>query len=133
MAPVEIDDRQMQIVARVARREGWTDPADPPAVHSPRTLDEERAVAWFIAGSAPAPPPASRPSLSAQARVRLAMVVAAVVVLGVCWWVSPARTALGLLGAGVVCLVAMRRRRRRNPAPPAARPVPWAWGVRRSG
>lgn len=135
VAPVEMDDRQMQIVARVARREGWTDPADPPALHSPRTLDEERAVARFIAGSAPARRRASRPSLSAQARVRLVMVLAALVVLGACWWVSPARTALGLLGAGVVCLIAMRRRRRRTPASPAAaaRPAPWAWGVRRPG
>ena len=47
-------------------------------------------------------------------RARLAIVALTLGVLGACWWVSPARTAIGLVGAGVFSLVAMRRSRRRT-------------------
>jgi len=70
-------------------------------------------VSRFLAGpDALGASPAVRPGISPRLRARLLMIATAVVVLGVCWWVSPARTALGLLGAGVVLLVAMRRRSR---------------------
>ncbi len=36
--------------------------------------------------------PAVRPGISPRLRARLLMIATAVVVLGVCWWVSPART-----------------------------------------
>ena len=98
-------------VARVAEREGWDDPAAPPASHDPRTLDEEAAVARFAAAQRPAR--RARARLAYETKVRLGLILAAIVVLGACWWVSPTRTALGLMGAGLVCLVAMRRRRRR--------------------
>lgn len=108
-----LSDRDMALVAGVIRREGWDDPARPPAVHGARTLDEVGALARFEAASRPAAPPRRIALLSATAKLRIALVVAALAVLGVCWWVSPTRTALGLLGAGAVCLVGMRRRRGR--------------------
>lgn len=102
---------ELLIVARVAEREGWDDIDAPPATHPPRTIAEQAAVARFAAArSVPARRAAAR--VGYQAKVRLAAVAVALVVLGACWWVSPARTALGLLGAGVVCLIAARRRGR---------------------
>jgi hypothetical protein len=50
----------------------------------------------------------------ARIRARLAIVAMAVAVLGVCWWVSPTRTAIGLVGAGLFSLIALRRSRRRG-------------------
>lgn len=125
-------DAELALVADVARREAWPDPASPPATHGPRSIAEMRAVGRFeerlaAAGAATRPAPGWRSRLSYAAKVRIAMIAAAVVVLGACWWVSPARTALGLLGAGVVCLVAMRRSRRRA-GPPPRRPI-GLWGA----
>lgn len=102
---------ELLIVARVAEREGWDDIDAPPGAHPPRTIVEQAAVARFAAArGTPARRSAAR--VGREAKVRLAAVAFALVVLGACWWVSPARTALGLLGAGVVCLIAARRRGR---------------------
>ncbi|WP_217912894.1 hypothetical protein [Miltoncostaea marina] len=109
-----ISDEELQVVARVATREGWTDPATPPETHAPRTLDEELAVGRFL--DAAAPPARPRGPWMTPLRARILMVVLAVGVLGACWAVSPARTAIGLIGAGVFSLVALRRRQRRERA-----------------
>jgi hypothetical protein len=106
-----IHEDDLLIVARVAEREGWQGLEPPPSAHPPRTLAEQTALARFGA-SMGAPERRRRARVGHEAKVRLAMVAAALVVLGACWWVSPARTALGLLGAGIVCLVAARRHRR---------------------
>ena len=45
------------------------------------------------------------------------MVAISLSVVGVCWWVSPTRTAIGLIGAGLFSLIALRRSRRRVVAP----------------
>jgi hypothetical protein len=49
-------------------------------------------------------------------------------VLGACWWVSPTRTALGLIGAGLFSLIALRRRGRSRSG--AVRPRFGRLGVR---
>jgi Flp pilus assembly protein TadB len=108
-----VTDEELALVAGVACREGWTDLASPPERHAPRTLAEESAVARFAA----AVPGASRRGRRRRALwARVAMLALAVGVLGACWWVSPARTAIGLIGAGLFCLVALRRARRRGAA-----------------
>lgn len=116
-----ISDAELALVAAVAGREGWTDLSSPPEQHPPRSLSEELAVARFRAAV-----PTRRGARSARAtriRARLAMVVLAVLVLGACWYVSPARTAIGLIGAGLFSLVALRRSRRRAAA--GSRPRRW--------
>lgn len=124
-------DDDLLIVARVAEREGWEQLDSPPLSHPPRTLAEQTAVARFSA-SLSAPARRSRPRVGYEAKVRLAMVAAALVVLGVCWWASPARTALGLLGAGIVCLIAVRRRHRATErGRGAARPAVFSRGALR--
>jgi hypothetical protein len=111
--PATPADDDLMLATAVARREGWEDDlGNPPAAHGPRSLPEERAVARFVASSAPAR--RSRPAVSHDAKVRLGLLLLAVVVLRACWWMSPERTALGLVGAGLVCLIAMRRRARRR-------------------
>lgn len=136
----ELTDAELSLVAGVARREGWADPLTPPAAHGPRTLDEMRAVARFEAALRARSGPSPRPArdiraliggLSAAAKARLAMVAIALVVLGICWWISPARTALGLLGAGVVCLIAMRRGPRRAGGTVPGMAGPWPGVLRR--
>jgi hypothetical protein len=109
MGTQAITDDELALVAGVARREGWDDLARPPERHAPRSLDEERAVARF----AEAVPRRSRRALSLELRARIGLVALAVVVLGVCWWVSPTRTAIGLVGAGIFCVWSLRRSRRR--------------------
>ena len=91
-----------------ARR--WTDLSRPPEAHGARSLPEEAAVARFRASV----PRRRRSARATRIRARLAIVVMALVVLGACWWVSPARTAIGLVGAGLFSLIAMRRSRRRT-------------------
>lgn len=108
-----LSDADLAVVARVAGREAWSDLGAPPESHGPRTIAEELAVTRFRA----AVPVVRRPRITAF-RARLIIVAAAVVVLGACWWVSPTRTAIGLFGAGLFSLVALRRRR------PARRRVP---------
>lgn len=122
--PHPISDDELAIVAVVAAREAWVDLASPPEDHGPRTLAEERAVARF-AGAVPRP---KDPRVT-RIRARIAIVALSVVVLGACWVVSPTRTAIGLLGAGLFSLIALRRQRRRanDPRPPARRP-PFALG-----
>jgi hypothetical protein len=106
-------------VARVAAREGWEDLARPPVAHGghPRSLGEAAAVERFaVHATADAPGPRRRPGL----RLRLGVAATTVGVLGACWWVSPARTAIALIGAGLFCLIALRRGRRRTRRPGAA-------------
>lgn len=106
-----LTDEELGLVAVVACREGWTDLASPPERNGPRTLAEESAVARFAA----AVPEARRPGRRRPALwARLGMLALAAGVLGACWWVSPTRTAIGLIGAGLFCLVALRRARRRG-------------------
>ncbi len=112
MAATKISDDELLIVARIAQREGWSDLGRPPSDHTPRSLEEELAVLRF-AEAVPSP----RDERAKRIRIRVAVVVIALLVLGACWWVSPSRTAIGLIGAGLFSLVALRRSRRR-----AARP-----------
>jgi Flp pilus assembly protein TadB len=106
-----IADADLVLVAQVAEREGWDDIENPPAEHSgaPRTLDETGAVVRFVDHLAANDPRARRRS---ALRLRLGVAAASVAVLGVCWWVSPTRTAIALIGGGLFCLVALRRGRR---------------------
>lgn len=119
MTPSTPTDAELGTVARVAVREGWTDLTTPPREHPPRSLDEHAAVARFTAAARAR---TRRRRLSSGVRLRLALLAVAVVVLGACWYVSPARTALGLIGAGVFCLISLRRSRRRD-----ARAVHGGW------
>jgi hypothetical protein len=117
---------ELLIVARVAEREGWDDIGAPPGEHPPRAIDEHAAVTRFAAGLG-APPRRSVARFRYESRVRVVLILGALAVLGACWWVSPSRTALALLGAGAVCLIAARRRGRAarrgraRPAGPAFR------------
>lgn len=110
-------DQELATVARVAGREGWDDLSAPPEAHPPRTLEEELAVARFAEAL-----PRRRPAGARARRIRARLAVAALsaVVLGGCWVVSPTRTAIGLLGAGVFSMVALHRSRRRAPRAPGA-------------
>jgi hypothetical protein len=117
-AGTTISDADLEIVAAVARREGWRDLGAPPARHAPRSLDEERAVARFGEAAAARAPRSAR---AGRIRARLAIVALTLLVLGGCWYVSPTRTAIGLLGAGLFSLVSLRRGRRRRGL--AARPI----------
>ena len=108
MAATKISDDELLIVARIAQREGWADLATPPSDHGPRTLEEE----WAVGRYADAVPKGASERVR-RIRIRIAMIAAALVVLGACWWVSPSRTAIGLIGAGLFSLVALRRSRRR--------------------
>lgn len=110
MTTVTPTDDELALVAAVAVREGWPDLASPPASHGARTLAEQSAIARFQA----AIPRAGRNERATRIRARVAIVALSLVVLGACWWVSPARTAIGLLGAGLFSLIAMRRARRRS-------------------
>jgi Flp pilus assembly protein TadB len=101
-------DAELALVAAVVAREGWTDLAAPPERHPPRTLAEELAVDRFRA----AVPRERRAGRTSALRARLVVAALSVMVLGACWWVSPTRTAIGLFGAGLFCLVALRRRNR---------------------
>lgn len=111
-----LDDDDLVLVARVAEREGWSDFERPPAGHAgaPRTLVETAAVERFAAHLAATDPRKVRRS---ALRLRLAVAAGALAVLGACWWVSPTRTAIALIGAGLFCLVALRRGRRSRRRP----------------
>jgi len=101
-----ISDTELAVVARVAGRESWSDLGAPPESHGPRTIDEELAVLRFRAAL-----PSRGRRMSTAVRARLAIVALSAVVLGACWLVSPTRTAIGLFGAALFCVVALRRRR----------------------
>ena len=107
-APVPTDE-ELALVADVAVREGWADLSRPPEAHGARTLAEQQAIARFEASV----PRRGRDERVLRLRARLSIAALSVGVLGACWWVSPARTAIGLVGAGVFSLVAMRRSRRK--------------------
>lgn len=119
-----VSDAELALVAQVAGREGWGDLSAPPDAHGPRTIAEELAVSRFRAALPPA-----RPAPLGRLKARLALVALSVLVLGACWWVSPTRTAIGLVGAGLVSLVALRRSRRRH-RPGAGRRGPAAAAMR---
>jgi hypothetical protein len=103
-------DDELALVADVAVREGWTDLSKPPETHGVRSLAEQLAIARFEASV----PRKARSERALRLRARLAIAALTIGVLGVCWWVSPARTAIGLVGAGLFSLIAMRRSRRRQ-------------------
>ena len=106
-----LTDAELLVVAGVATREGWADTGRPPEVASghPRSLDEARLVERYCAAAA-----ASEARSGRRVWPRLAVAAGTLTVLGVCWWVSPARTAIAVLGAAFFCTVAMRRRTRRG-------------------
>lgn len=110
MASRPLTDAQLALVAGVAEREGWRDLNSPPVVSDgPRSVAEQMAVSQF----ASALPGARRSAPALDPRMaRIIMIVAGLVGLGACWWISPGRTALGLLFAGVFSLWSLRRRRR---------------------
>ena len=110
MAVPALTDEEITTVAAVAQREGWTDLAAPPEQHSPRSLTEEGAVARFIA-AAHDRRPKGKPS---PWRIRLGVVAVGLVVVGICWWISPERTAIALLAAGIISLVALRMKGRKG-------------------
>lgn len=122
----EITDDELALVARVAGREGWGDLSAPPEAHGPRTLDEGRAVARFTAAIPGSRASRVRSPRAARIRARVAIVALTVGVLGACWFVSPTRTAIGLFGAGLFSLVALRRTRRRAGEPPRPRRRPFS-------
>lgn len=109
MATQKISDDELLIVARIAQREGWSDLGTPPVDHAPRSIEEELAVSRFAEAV-----PRRQNERVKRIRVRVAMVAIGLSVLGVCWWVSPTRTAIGLIGAGLFSLIALRRSRRRG-------------------
>ena len=110
-------DSELLLVAQVARREGWRDLASPPAGHSgSRTLGEAAAVARYAA-AARARAVAKR---SARLRMRILLILLAVVVLAAAWYVSPERTALGLIGGGIFCFITLRRKKRKRERKPRA-------------
>ena len=113
-----LSDAELSVVARVAGREAWTDLSAPPDAHGPRSLDEELAVARFRA----ALPVRRGPRRVTALQARIGVAVLTVGVLGACWWVSPTRTAIGLFGAGVFSLFALRRRGRDRRRDPRRRP-----------
>lgn len=128
MPSTPISDDELAVVARVVSREGWRDLSSPPESHPPRTLDEERAVTRFGAAA----PRARRSPRAARIRARLTIVALSVGVIGACWWVSPTRTAIALIGAGLFSLVALQRRGARAPARARrpAGPLPFSGRVR---
>jgi hypothetical protein len=75
-----------------------------------RSLPEQLAIARFEA----AVPRPARSERALRLRARLAIAALTVGVLGTCWVISPTRTAIGLVGAGIFSLIAMRRARRRQ-------------------
>src|SRR6476620_4203417 len=102
-------DEELTLVADVAVREGWPDLSQPPAAHGARTLAEQAAIARFEASV----PRRGRSKRALRLRARLSIAALTIGVFGACWYVSPARTAIGLVGAGIFSLIAMRRSRRK--------------------
>ena len=95
---------------RVAGREGWTDLSAPPEDHG--SADPRRGASPSPASARPSRCPSGRSRPSARPRPPRRSSALTVGVLGACWWVSPTRTAIGLIGAGLFSLVALRRRGR---------------------
>lgn len=111
MTTQQITDQQLALVGDVARREGWRDLGDPPLAGGPRTLSEQLAIASYIDTVMPV---TAKDPIRARRRARIAMVVLGLIGLLVCWMVSPERTAIGLVVAGVFCLLSFRKGRRRG-------------------
>lgn len=110
MSTPTLSDRDLATVAAVAQRERWVNLAAPPEGHSPRTVGEAEAIAHFLSAAERR----NRRGRDRARNARIAVVVIVAVVLGLCWYVSPERTALGLLAAGFIALVAHRVGRRRQ-------------------
>ena len=122
MTATELSDAELALVAARGHPGGLDGPRH--AARAARPAHPRRG-----AGGGPLPRrraegQAPRPRRTAI-RARLAIAAIAVLVLGACWWVSPTRTAIGLFGAGLFCLVALRRRNR-----PRRRAVTRAFGAR---
>lgn len=110
MSAPTLSDAELATVATVAKRERWVNLTSPPDGHGPRTVAEAQAVASFMTA-------AERRQQRTKDRsrnARIAVVVLVAVVLGACWLVSPERTALALLAAGLIAFIghSMGRRRR---------------------
>lgn len=101
-------DAELEIVARVAGREAWVNLTAPPESHAPRTIAEALAVARF--GGAAARRRSRRGRGLTRLQARLALGALTVLVLGACWLISPTRTAIGIFGGALFCLIAFRRR-----------------------
>ena len=93
----------------MAGREAWTDLSAPPRGPRLRGRSQEELRRRPLRRGRAVPARRGRPS---ALRGRLAVAALTVGVLGACWWVSPTRTAIGLFGAGLFSLVALRRRGR---------------------
>jgi hypothetical protein len=121
MTVTPVSDSELALVAQVAGRERWSDLSAPPDAHGPRTIAEELAVSRFRTAL-----PRPRGPRATRLQARLALVALSVVVLGACWWVSPTRTAIGVFGAGLFSLIALRRSQRRQRPPDGGRRGPAA-------
>jgi Flp pilus assembly protein TadB len=108
--PAHVSDAQLLLVAEVARREGWGDLREPVLEAFPRTLAEHEAVRVYAAAL---PARGRADAARRMRRARIAMLALLAVGLVACWLVSPERTALALVVAGLFSLLALRRRRRR--------------------
>ena len=110
MSAPTISDDHLATVATVARRERWVDLTSPPDRHGPRSVAAAVAVARFV----DAADQRRRRVKDRSRNARIAVVVLVAVVLGACWLVSPERTALALLAAGLIAFVAHSTGRRRR-------------------
>ncbi|MGI9538980.1 MAG: hypothetical protein ACR2N6_02390 [Miltoncostaeaceae bacterium] len=110
MSAPTISDHDLATVATVAQRERWVNLASPPEGHGPRTVAEAEAVANFVGAAERR----QRRTKDRSRNARIAVVVLVAVVLGACWIISPERTALALLAAGLIAFIghSMGRRRR---------------------
>lgn len=110
MSVPTLSDTELATVASVAKRERWVNLASPPEGHGPRTVTEAEAVASFMTAAEGR----RRRTKDRSRNARIAVVVLVAVVLGACWIISPERTALALLAAGLIAFIghSMGRRRR---------------------
>ncbi len=119
-----VSQDDVRLAVDVARREGWSDFRAPPERHPPRTLEEATAIARVQAAKR-TPERAPERSGRAPRWAWVAMLLAAALVLGLCWYVSPGRTIAGLVGVALFCGIALMRRRRRAARPPGGRAGAW--------
>ena len=108
-----VSEQEIELAVAVAHREGWADLGSPPEEHPPRTLAEALAVARLQEARARSQRPTPERAPARTPRWAWAvMIVLAVAMLGVCWWVSPGRTIAGLVVVGVFVTMGYLRRRR---------------------
>ena len=111
-----VSQDDVRLAVDVARREGWSDFRTPPERHPPRTLAEATALARVQAAKR-MPDRAPERSGRTPRWAWPAMALLAVLVLGLCWYVSPGRTIAGLVGVALFCGIAFMRRRRPGRSP----------------